>query len=77
MTHQQETKVVKQALAAAGIKAKVGHGTGTAYWWLHIIPQFETGDDWRALTDRCIRIAQAATGRRGEYDGCINVYLQA
>ncbi len=75
MTAKEETKAVKQALAKAGIVARVGHGTGTAAWWLHIIPQYTTGEDWRELTNRCIRIAQAVTGRRGDYDGQINVYL--
>ena len=31
-----ETKAVKTALKAAGINAKVGHGTGTAWGWLYI-----------------------------------------
>lgn len=35
-THAGETKAVKDALAKAGIKAKVGHGKGTAWGWLEI-----------------------------------------
>lgn len=35
-THKEETKVVRQALKKAGINAKVGHGRGTAWGWLHI-----------------------------------------
>ena len=34
--HKEETKVVKAALQAAGINAKVGHGHGTAWAWLKI-----------------------------------------
>ena len=35
--HKQETKAVKVALAQAWFKgAKVGHGTGTAWAWLHV-----------------------------------------
>jgi hypothetical protein len=36
MTRSEETKLVKDALAKAGINAFVGHGTGTAWGWLHI-----------------------------------------
>jgi hypothetical protein len=35
-THKEETKAVKEALAKAGINAKVGHGKGTAWGWLHV-----------------------------------------
>ncbi len=35
-THREETKAVKTALKDAGITAKVGHGTGTAWGWLHL-----------------------------------------
>jgi hypothetical protein len=34
--HREETKAVRDALARAGINAKVGHGTGTAWGWLEI-----------------------------------------
>ncbi len=34
--HKSETKAVKDALLKAGIKARVGHGTGTAHSWLKI-----------------------------------------
>lgn len=34
--HKEETKAVKKALADAGIGAKVTHGRGTAWGWLHI-----------------------------------------
>ena len=34
--HKSETKAVKAALRAAGINAKVGHGSGTAWAWLEI-----------------------------------------
>ena len=36
MDSKQETKMVKAALKALGIKARVGHGTGTAANWLHV-----------------------------------------
>jgi len=35
-TRSEETKAVKAALARAGINARVGHGKGTAWGWLHI-----------------------------------------
>ena len=34
--HKEETKTVKDALAMAGINAKVNHGRGTAWGWLEI-----------------------------------------
>ena len=34
--HRDEVKAVKKALAAVGINARVGHGRGTAWSWLHI-----------------------------------------
>ena len=36
MDRKLETKTVRQALAKAGINARVGHGTGTAWGWLEI-----------------------------------------
>lgn len=35
-THAEETKALRKALSAAGINARVGHGTGTAWAWLEI-----------------------------------------
>lgn len=35
-SHREETKMVKQALADVAIRAKVFHGTGTAYTWLTV-----------------------------------------
>lgn len=35
-THNEESKAVKEALTAAGINARVGHGRGTAWGWLEI-----------------------------------------
>lgn len=40
-SHRAETKAVKQALSKEGINAKVGHGKGTAWGWLHIEVQNE------------------------------------
>jgi hypothetical protein len=36
MDRKEETKIVKNALKQAGIKASVGHGAGTAWGWLEI-----------------------------------------
>jgi hypothetical protein len=36
MERKEETKAVKEALAKAGIKSRVGHGRGTAWGWLEI-----------------------------------------
>ncbi len=36
MERKQETKAVKAALQAVGINARVGHGKGTAWGWLHV-----------------------------------------
>ena len=36
MERAQETKIVKDALKAAGINSKASHGHGTAWGWLHI-----------------------------------------
>ena len=72
-THQEETKAVKAALTQAHIPfTKVGHGTGTAWGWLHI----KLDEPWVRGHDRdreVIRVVQEATGRHGDYDGCINV----
>ena len=68
MERRQETKEVKTALAQAGIKAKVGHGKGTAGGWLYITL------DVVGKRQEAIDIAQLITGRHGEYDGCINVF---
>lgn len=72
MNHRQETTAVKQALKAASIHyRRVGHGTGTAWTWMHIYlgPSTTPAQEKLALT-----MAQAATGRSGAYDGQINVY---
>ena len=71
MERREESKAVKAALARAGIKARVSHGRGTAWSWLKItLP----ASSWRARQLEAVRIAQAVTGRHGEYDGRINVY---
>lgn len=36
MKRHEETKIVKDALKSVGINAKVEHGHGTAWGWLHI-----------------------------------------
>ena len=72
MDRKQETRIVKQALVEAGYTGvTVGHGTGTAYGWLHI------GVNHRISYDKDYidveTIAQRATGRHGEWGGCINI----
>ncbi len=70
MARRAETKAVKDALERAGIRATVSHGTGTGWGWLKIrIPESQFCRRFEALT-----IAQATTGRNGDYDGRINVY---
>ena len=68
-----EIKMVKDALAAAGIEAKVRHGMGTACEWLHIkIPRQGSPDETQALGALTVLITQEITGRHGEYAGRIN-----
>ena len=71
LNRREETKTVKKALQANGYdNVRVGHGSGTARFWLYItIPQ----DAWTQRQD-VIGIAQHVTGRHGEYDGNINIY---
>jgi hypothetical protein len=96
MDRKLETRIVKEALRKAGYTAKVGHGKGTAWGWLHINDviitradgcyctlnqwdQVETchkcSEKWRENYNNVERIAQATTGRRGEYGGNINVEI--
>ena len=67
----KETATVKAALQAQGFQVlSVRHGTGTAHGWLHI----KVKGVWsRDLNARVVTIAQAATGRHGDYDGRIGV----
>ena len=72
-TRAQETKAVKDALAAAGIPViSVHHGTGTAWAWL-TIKLFGAYDAERRNGARAISIIQQVTGRHGAYDGCISI----
>lgn len=82
-SHKEETKAVKKALADAGIKAKVTHGRGTAWGWLHInigSPKERNGEPFdeeeQALHRKVLKIAQETTGRHGEYDGEIVILAQ-
>lgn len=43
-TRKEETKTVRAALKAAGINARVGHGRGTAWGWLHL--NIGSGQQW-------------------------------
>jgi len=73
-THAEETKAVKAALKEAGIKATVGHGTGTAWAWLHINigkdPNLQencrNSPEWRQRSNRALMIAVEVTGRIGD-----------
>ena len=74
MDRRAETKTVKQALTQAGYTAvKVGHGTGTAWGWLHIKCDEKQGQSWRDKCSDVEKIARQATGRRGDYGGQINI----
>lgn len=89
-SHKEETKIVKKALADAGIKARVTHGRGTAWGWLHInigdpkqrngLEKTEFGHQYTeeelALHKKVLKIAKDATGRHGEYDGEIMILAQ-
>ncbi len=69
MERKAETKVVKTALIKAGYAdAKVGHGTGTAWGWIHIHCNPKPDQTWQEKYDDVIRIVQTVTGRHGEYD---------
>lgn len=90
-SHKEETKAVKKALADAGIKAKVTHGRGTAWGWLHInlgdprkrdgLKKEEYGfvytEKELELHKKALKIAREITGRHGEYDGEITILAQS
>lgn len=69
-----ETKAVKAAVIKAGYTSvKVGHGTGTAWGWMHIKCDEKPGQSWQDKNTDVERIAQQVTGRRGDYGGRINI----
>jgi len=88
-THREETKAVKDALLKAGFtNVRVGHDRGTAWGWLLIScdnKPFAAGKEGlRRVGDlaeqpcqakrlEVLRIAQAVTGRHGDYEGEILV----
>ena len=75
MERALETKAVKQALIKAGFAGiSVRHGTGTAWGWLEIGVNKRDGNYDRTDSE-CVRIAQAITGRHGDYDGNILVNI--
>jgi len=90
--HKSETKAVKAALREAGIDARVGHGSGTAWGWLEINvgsgtqfgpceceqdgPRCRRCREMRCLRDAALQIAQRVTGRSGEHSGDILVLSQ-
>ena len=74
-THAEETKAVKEALRKARIPfRKVGHGSGTAWAWLEIY--LGTPENYDRLRSEALNIAQAVTGRHGEYHGEILILGQ-
>ena len=74
-THAEETHAVKEALRNAGIPfRKVGHGTGTTWAWLEIY--LGTPENYRKYHQEVLAIAQAITGRRGDYHGDISILAQ-
>jgi hypothetical protein len=83
-THKEETKAVKAALKEAGIKAKVKHGTGTAWAWLEInTGGFNEQPDNKRYNAMCVinnevrQIVRAVTGRTGQHDGEILLLNQS
>jgi len=74
MERLAETKAVKAALIKAGYTGvKVGHGTGTAWGWLHIKCDEKLGQTWQEKYADTEKIAQQVSGRQGEYGGRINI----
>lgn len=72
--HRTESQAVKKALIASGYtNVKVGHGSGTAWGWLHIKCDAKPGQSFQEKDSAVIRIAKEVTGRHGDYDGNINV----
>jgi hypothetical protein len=68
---KNETKEVKAALAAAGIKAKVGHGTGTAWGWLDVRVVFPDVLHRSILdTGEAVTLSVAERGRLEYYALC-------
>jgi len=101
MDHREETKAVKKALRAVGISARVDHGHGTAWGWLHVYvgenpyphlcvrhggrhfgdsacsPEDCLACKWYETVPRqALQTTIEVTGRKGEYDGRINVLTQ-
>ena len=58
--HREESKAVKAALTAQGIRAKVGHGTGTAWSWLEIsLPELPQAGHERNDAGLCLMACRA------------------
>lgn len=74
MERKAETKAVKAALIKSGYtEVRVGHGTGTAWGWLHIKCDEKPEQSWRDKNTDVERIAQQVSGRRGDYGGRISI----
>ena len=74
MERVAETKAVKDALIKSGYTGvKVGHGTGTAWGWLHIKCDEKPNQNWQNKYSDVEKIAQYVTGRSGDYGGRINI----
>jgi hypothetical protein len=68
---KNETKEVKAALAAAGIKAQVTHGKGTAWGWLHVRAIFPDVPHRSILnTGEAVTLSVAERGRLEYYAQC-------
>jgi hypothetical protein len=84
-THKDETKAVKVALLAAGLPVvRVGHGTGTAWGWLHIKLTESDRDHERVngtdgqgtMYDPCRYECPACIENRANHDAAIRIAQQ-
>jgi hypothetical protein len=75
-SHKEETKAVKQALADVAIRAKVGHGTGTAWAWLdiHVLNRLSIHHDREKYGwDHCSGNCEACIEYRTLYSRVVDV----
>lgn len=71
MARNQETTAIKRALTTAGYKVRsVGHGTGTAYMWIHV--RLSTPAPY-AVIQAVVPIVARAIGREDWGENCIGV----
>lgn len=68
LNRREETKVVKNALIAAGFtNVRVGHGRGAACTWLDIYCDDKHGQSPQDKRIEAKQVTEAVTGRSGEY----------